>query len=146
MYQTILVLHVLGATIWTGGHLVLSLGFLPGAVRTGDVTALQGFEARYERIGIPALILQVITGIELARRYVPASEWFTFDGMASRHVGVKLLLLAITLGLALHARLRLVPKLGASNVKALAVHVVLITLVSVAFVIVGIGFRTGGVV
>ncbi len=146
MYQTLLVLHVLGATVWTGGHLVLTLGFLPGAVKTRDVTALQAFEARFERIGIPALVVQVLTGLELARRYLPPSEWLSFDGLLARHVGVKLVLLAVTLGLALHARLRLVPKLDGSNVRALAVHVVLITLVSVLFVVVGIGFRTGGVV
>lgn len=146
MYQTLLVLHVLGAAVWTGGHLVLTLGFLPGAVRTRDVTALQAFEARFERIGIPALVIQVVTGIELARRYLPASEWLTFDGLLSRHVGAKLVLLGLTVGLALHARLRLIPRLDGSNVKALAVHVVLITLVSIGFVVVGIGFRTGGVV
>ncbi|HPA95904.1 MAG TPA: hypothetical protein PLT41_07520 [Thermoanaerobaculia bacterium] len=29
MYATILLLHILGATIWTGGHLVLAVTILP---------------------------------------------------------------------------------------------------------------------
>src|SRR5690606_30035935 len=134
-----------GAAVWTGGHLVLTLGYLPGAVRTRDVSQLRAFEARYERIGIPALVLQVLTGLELARRYLPPSEWLSFDGLIGRHVGAKIVLLALTVGLALHARLRLVPRLDGTNVGALAVHVVLITLIAVALVVVGRGFRTGGV-
>ncbi|MFQ3224403.1 MAG: hypothetical protein ACI8Z5_000651, partial [Lentimonas sp.] len=38
---------------------------------------LQRFEDDYERIGIPALIVQVVTGFDLAQRYRPTpSAWF----------------------------------------------------------------------
>ncbi len=33
MYATILLLHILGATIWTGGHLVLAVTILPRVLR-----------------------------------------------------------------------------------------------------------------
>ncbi len=61
MYQLILTLHVLAATIWTGGHLVLALGILPDVLKNRDVEGLLNFEGKYERVGIPALIVQVIT-------------------------------------------------------------------------------------
>lgn len=34
--RTLLFLHLLGAAIWVGGHLVLALGILPGALRRRD--------------------------------------------------------------------------------------------------------------
>lgn len=33
MYGMLLLLHILGATIWTGGHIVLALVVLPRALR-----------------------------------------------------------------------------------------------------------------
>ncbi|MBF3283866.1 copper transporter, partial [Pseudomonas aeruginosa] len=53
--RTLLFLHLLGAAIWVGGHLVLALGILPGALRRRDPQAIRAFEQVYERIGIPAL-------------------------------------------------------------------------------------------
>ncbi|MBV1860098.1 MAG: hypothetical protein KUG77_16920, partial [Nannocystaceae bacterium] len=36
--------HILGATVWTGGHLVLVLVVLPRARRGGDPSVVQEFE------------------------------------------------------------------------------------------------------
>jgi hypothetical protein len=47
-------------------------------------------------------------------------------------------------GLALDARLRIIPKLGRHNLNALAWHIIPVTVLSVAFVYVGIRFRFGG--
>ena len=70
-YTVLLILHLLGATIWVGGHLVLLLTIVPGALAARDVERIRNFESGYERIGIPALIVQVITGPMLAHRFVP---------------------------------------------------------------------------
>ncbi|WP_257791643.1 hypothetical protein [Solilutibacter oculi] len=40
-------LHLLGASVWVGGHLVLALGVLPGVLRQRDVAMLLAFESRY---------------------------------------------------------------------------------------------------
>jgi hypothetical protein len=56
---------------------------------------------------------------------------------------VKLLLLAITVALALHARLRLIPRMDGSNLAVLAAHIIAVTALAVALVIVGVDFRTG---
>ena len=74
--RTLLFLHLLGAAIWVGGHLVLALGILPGALRRRDPQAIRAFEQVYERIGIPALLLQVVSGLWLASLWLPFHHWF----------------------------------------------------------------------
>ncbi len=144
MYGAILLLHILAATIWTGGHLVLAIAILPRVLRERSPTKLLEFESAYERVGIPALVVQVATGLWLAHRMVPElGRWLAFDDPVATLVGVKLLLLATTVAFALDARLRLIPRLSEQNLGALAWHIVPVTLVSVLFVVVGVSFRTG---
>jgi putative copper export protein len=144
MYGVVLLLHVLGATIWTGGHLVLALAILPRVLKERALSELLRFESAYERIGLPALLIQVVTGLWLAHQLVPnVSRWFAFDDPVSRLIGVKLLLLAITAALALDARLRITPRLSEENLTSLAWHIVPVAVVSVLFVVVGVSFRTG---
>ena len=145
MIKLALILHLLGATIWTGGHLILAIGFLPQALRDQDPKIIEAFESKYERIGIPALILQVITGLTLAYAYIPdVSKWFSFETHVATHIFIKLVLLALTVALALDARLRIIPKLSAANLTSLALHIVAVTVISVLFVAFGAGIRTGG--
>ena len=140
----VLLVHVLAATVWTGGHLVLSLAVLPKALRRRDLAAIQRFESDYEPVGISALAIQVVTGLWLAHRMVPrTSEWFQFADPVARLVGVKLLLLAATLALAADARLRLIPRLSPERLTALAWHIVPVTVFSVLLVLVGVSFRVG---
>lgn len=145
MFKLTLFLHVLAATIWTGGHLVLSLTVLPRALRERDPEMIRRFEEAYERVGIPALLVQVVTGLWLAHRLVPAvGQWFTLDTATGTLVSIKLVLLLTTLVLALHARFRLIPTLSERTLPALAWHIATVTAVSVLFVFVGVAFRTGG--
>ena len=89
MWGTLLLLHVLAATVWTGGHLVLALAILPRVLRERDPAALLRFESAYERIGIPALLIQVATGLWLAHRLVPdVSQWLTIETEVARLIGV----------------------------------------------------------
>ena len=144
MYGLILLLHILAATVWTGGHLVLAVAILPRVLRERSPERLLEFESAYERIGMPALFVQIATGLWLAHRMVPElSRWLTFADPVATLVGVKLLLLATTVAFALDARLRLIPKLTEKNLTSLAWHIVPVTLVSVLFVVVGVSFRTG---
>jgi putative copper export protein len=144
MYGAILLLHILAATIWTGGHLLLAIAILPRVLRDRSPARLLEFESAYERVGIPALVVQVATGLWLAHRMVPElSRWLAFGDPVATLVGVKLLLLATTVAFALDARLRLIPRLSKQNLGALAWHIVPVTIVSVLFVVVGVSFRTG---
>jgi putative copper export protein len=146
MHLWILLVHALGATIWTGGHLVLALTVLPRALRTGSPEMVLQFEEGYEKLGMPALVVQIITGIWLAYRYLPdPGAWFGFGSPLAVNIFVKLALLALTLALAVHARLRVIPRLDAQRLKGLAYHIVAVTVLAVLFVVMGIGFRFGGV-
>lgn len=145
MYQFLLITHVLGATIWTGGHLVLTLTILPRAMKARSPKILLDFEAAYEPLGLAALLTQVITGLWLTLHYLPdPSQWLTLDSTASIYVSVKFVLLAATIALAVDARLRVVPSLGPDSLVSFAYHIVSITILAVLFVVVGIGLGTGG--
>ena len=142
MHSFFLVLHVLAATVWTGGHLILAIVVLPKILKTKNIQALTEFEENFEKIGIPALIIQVITGIYLAYSLLPnVSDWFSFSNHISTHVRIKLILLIITILLALDARFRLIPNLSEKNLTSLAVHIFMVTLVAILFVITGLSFR-----
>ncbi|RME71385.1 MAG: copper resistance protein CopD [Planctomycetota bacterium] len=144
MYQLVLALHLLGAAVWTGGHLILSLAVLPAALRRRELAPLQAFEARFERVGLPALAVQVLTGLWLAHRLAPTpNAWFSIEGQLERHIGAKLVLLGLTVALAAHARLRLIPRLTPERLPLLAAHIVAVTATAVLFVLVGLDVRFG---
>lgn len=144
LFALLLLAHVIGATIWTGGHLVLCLSVLPSALRARDPVSVQRFEAGYERVGLPALFVQVASGLVLAWTMLPdASAWLIHDTPVAQLVRIKLALLTATVALALHARLRLIPRLDASRLAPLAGHIVAVTALAVLFVVAGLGLRTG---
>lgn len=144
MINYILIAHLLGATIWTGGHLILSLVVLPKALKTQELAGLMAFEEQFEKIGMPALILQIITGLWMVYRLLPeVSLWFGFDNDLSTLITLKITLLALTVLVALHARFRVIPTLFPARLGFFALHIVAVTLLSVSFVIVGSLFRTG---
>lgn len=140
MPQPLLVLlHILGATIWTGGHLVLAITVLPRALKAKDPAIVHDFEETFERLAVPALIMQIITGVWLAYRQVPdIGSWFVPDDPTAELIATKLGILAVTLILALDARLRLIPKLTSDRLVALTWHIVPVTILSVLFVFVGV--------
>ncbi|MBS0394015.1 MAG: CopD family protein [Proteobacteria bacterium] len=144
-YPLLLALHVLGACVWVGGHLVLSLGVLPDAWRRRDPAPVRAFEARFERVGLPALLIQVASGAWLAAHWLgSAAAWHDTGSGLTRAVWLKLALLAMTVLLALHARLRLIPRLSPRTVPLLGLHIVAVTVVSVVLLAVGVSFRFGG--
>ena len=133
--------HIIAATIWTGGHLILSISFLPKALKKNDFTIIEQFEEKFERIGIPALLILVISGIYMAIVYTTGFFEFDFSDHYTRHVIIKLILLIFTIILAIHARFVLIPK---RDLKPLSYHIILVTLLAVVFVFVGFSTRSGG--
>ena len=146
MYALMLFLHVLGATVWTGGHLVLALTWLPRVLRERSPEQLLRFEQGYERIGMPALVLQIVTGLWMAYQMVPSvAQWLSPDTPVARAIALKLVLLLCTALIAAHARLRVIPRLSADTLPLMAWHVGAVTLLAVGFVAVGVSLRFGGV-
>ncbi|HWC69120.1 MAG TPA: CopD family protein [Acidimicrobiales bacterium] len=143
-YYTFLSLHILGATVWAGGHLVLALTILPNALRQKSAAPVIEFERRFERLGLPALAVQIVSGLWLAERMLGSPDhWFEGNSLA-RLVQVKLGLLAVTLGLAIHARFRVIPKLSDATLPTLAWHIRIVTLAAVLLVLAGASIRFGG--
>ena len=144
MFNYILILHLLGATVWTGGHLILVSVILPKAMSSADIEVLLQFERAFEKVGMPALGVQIVTGLWMAYQLLPnVKSWLAFDNDLSILVSLKLLLLLLTTMVALHARFYRIPKLSVHTLQAFSVNIILVTLFSVGFVIVGTLFRTG---
>lgn len=142
MVFLVLVLHLLGAAVWVGGHLVLSFTVLPGALRGRDPGPVLRFEKPFERIGIPALIVQVITGLWLADRYVPGIlPALDFADRLHTIVAIKLLLLMATAITGAHARFWIIPRLTPQRMPALAVHVMVVSTMAVALLVLGVSVR-----
>lgn len=143
LLKSVILIHILAATIWTGGHLLLSLGFLPKALKNKDFGVVENFESRFEPIGLPALLILILSGIYMTSYYAPDIFQLNWEDHYSRHILIKFGLLILTLLLALHARLILIPK---KALRPLAFHIIAVTFLSVLFVLVGFSARSGGVI
>ena len=145
VFKILIILHTLGATVWTGGHLVLAATVLPRALKAQDPDIIQQFEEHFEGFGLVALALQVITGGWLTWIYFPGFQHFLdFDSFLSTYIGIKLSLLVGTVGLAIHARFFVIPNLSKDTLNSLAYHILAVTTLAVLFVVVGAGIRVGG--
>lgn len=144
LYNLAILIHILGATIWVGGHLLLSLRVLPKALKYKDENIIRNFEQAFEPVGLPALLLQIITGIWIAF-FQHDLNWFSFSTSLNTVVTLKLILLLFTLILAIHARVFLIPKLNPENLNSMGAHIILITIISLLMMILGVQFRFGGI-
>ena len=147
-HHILLVLHLIAATIWVGGHLVLAIGYLPKALKHKDFSYIGNFEKTYEPIGMPSLAVLIITGIPMAYDYNAGfSSWFSFATPIERVVSLKLTFLLTTVCFAISAQTRVLPKLRKGQLNKLpemAVHIICVTLIGVLMVILGSLVRIGG--
>jgi uncharacterized membrane protein len=58
LFKLLVILHTLGATVWTGGHLVLAITVLPQALKNRDPDRIHQFEQYFEGFGLATLLLQ----------------------------------------------------------------------------------------
>jgi len=137
----LILVHVLGASVWVGGHLILTIGFLPRALQLKDCSIITGFEKGFERIGIPALLAQIITGLWMAGLYIPPGQWFSLASVHHQYLWIKLGLVVATLALAVHARFFIIPRLSVHNLSTMAFHIVLVTVLAVGLLLTGLSFR-----
>ena len=148
-HHLILILHLIAATIWVGGHLVLAIGFLPKALKRKDFSYIGNFEKTYEPIGMPSLAVLVITGILMAYDYnAGLSSWFSFATPIERVVSLKLTCLLTSICFAISAQTRVLPKLRKGQLNKLpemAVHIICVTLIGGVMVVLGSLVKIGGI-
>lgn len=148
MQKIALILHLLGACIWVGGHLYLAIRLMPTFIKTNDIKGFLAFEKSYEPIGMGALVVQIITGLYMMNNLLPIALWTQPMGVLTVLIHSKLTWLVLTILTAMHARFRVVAKLQnnthqANTLKIMGIHVMLICLYSIGFVITGAFFRWG---
>jgi len=144
-HQIYLIVHLIAATIWVGGHLLLSLRYLPEALKKRDVTSIKNFKDKFEPVGLPSLLILVITGVLMAYDYkVTFTQWFSFSNSIEKIVSIKLILLFTTVALAINAQLFVFPKLTAEKLKPVAFQIIVVTVLGVCMLILGSLVRIGG--
>jgi len=142
-YKIALFFHLLGATVWVGGHLLLALRYLPLALKNKEVSILRTFEHQYETIGIPALFVQILSGLWMAFGHFGLS-FMSFSTPLQRVVSVKLLFFSFTFVLAIHPRFFIIPRLTPEKLPLMGFHIVAVTLIGVCMLFLGLLFRMGG--
>ncbi|ELA08824.1 hypothetical protein MOMA_00390 [Moraxella macacae 0408225] len=150
----LLFLHLTGASIWVGGHLYLALRIVPMAIYRQNSQMLLDFEASFEKLGMSALIIQVLTGVKMADNLLP--NW----GLLLQHgaqnplrqlsilLTLKLCWLLLTVLTAISAQLIAIPRIRRDPNSAKARyffvgHILAVTGLSVVFLATGVLFRTG---
>lgn len=144
-HHIILIVHLLAATIWVGGHLFLAIRILPEAFKKKDPYVLKNFKSKYEPIGMPALLVLLFTGVLMAYDYdVTITKWFSFSNGIEKIVSLKLILLFTTLIMALFAEKFIFPKLRSERLFPAAFFIITVTTIGVTMLILGSWVRIGG--
>lgn len=141
MFKISIIIHLLAACIWTGGHIVLVFAYLIPALKKKNLEEMLIFEEKYEKVGMPALLLLVVTGLYQSYVYVPnLGEWFDFSNSISAHFSAKILMLLGILAMALDVKFRLF-KMSKIPIYSFAGHVLIVTILSILLVITGLSIR-----
>jgi len=146
-HHLLLIIHLVCASVWVGGHLYLAACVLPGILRSRDAERLLKFEKSFEPLGMPSLLLLVVTGIWMSLQFeISWRDWFSFESPMERVVSTKLLLLLTTVLFAISAQTRVLPKLrkDKDRLNEMALHIVMVTLLGIAMLVLGSFLRYGG--
>lgn len=144
-HQIVLIIHLLAATIWIGGHLILLLRYVPKSIKNKSINEINLFRKNFEPIGIPSLLLLLITGIIMAYDYdVSVDKWFSFESSVEKIVSLKLILFFCTILLAFTAAKFLFPKLQNKHSYIVWIFIFLVTSIAVTMLILGSLIRIGG--
>lgn len=146
-HHIILIIHLLSATVWVGGHLFLLLRVLPFAWKNKNLNELKQFKNKFEPLGLTALALLFITGLFLAYDFnVTFSTWFTFSNAIEKVVSIKITLFFFTVTLAITAQAVLFRKY--SNPPSLlktTFFIAIVTVIAVIMLVLGSLIRIGGI-
>ncbi|MEZ4724873.1 MAG: hypothetical protein R2863_09495 [Candidatus Kapaibacterium sp.] len=142
--SVLVILHILGASIWIGGMLIMALGVLPKAKKSNDASLLKNYEGSFHILGMIALTIQFLTGFRLAMIYAGGMKGL-FD--FSNHLAVlfvwKLVLILATMGLFVIFKKKTLSSLESDKISNATSMIWLLTLISIALMVLGLGFSRG---
>lgn len=147
-HHLLLIIHILAATVWVGGHLYLVVCILPGVLRSRNPEKLLGFERSFEPLGITALVLLVLSGFWMMFQFgIRIEDVFSFATPIERVTSTKILLLLTTVAFALSAQFRVIPSLKKSPKKLvqMGVYAICVTAMAIAMLVLGTFVRYGGI-
>ena len=145
LHQIYLIIHLLAATIWVGGHLILLLLYVPKAIKTKSLEELSIFRKNFEPVGMPSLFILIITGILMAYDYnITFEKWFLFENSIEKIVSIKLILLLISLTLAFITIKFVLPSINKISPFILYFIIFLVTTIAVTMLVLGSLVRIGG--
>ncbi|WP_282787980.1 copper resistance protein CopD [Flavobacterium croceum] len=145
LHQLILIIHLLAATIWVGGHLILLLRYVPKAIKNKSLEELSAFRKNFEPVGMPSLFILIVTGIIMAYNYnVTIEKWFLFENAIEKIVSIKLILLFVSLTLAFITIKFVLPSIDKLSPFLLYFIIFLVTTIAVMMLILGSLVRVGG--
>ena len=145
-HQVTLILHLLAATIWVGGHLLLLLRYVPKAIKSKSLEELSAFRKNFEPVGMPSLFIFIITGILMAYDYnITFEKWFLFENSIEKIVSIKLILLFISLTLAFITIKFVLPSINKISPFILYFIIFLVTTIAVTMLVLGSLVRVGGI-
>ncbi len=146
-HRALLILHGIAAAVWLGGLAGLALGYLPEAWRTRDPRLLVDAIARFDRLGLPALIVAIITGCILAYHWLPETAlWFNRELPHGAAILSKFSLLILALLIYAYQRARVLPTLGPERIPRLGLCLMLQLVLATLLLIAGSAFRFTGYV
>lgn len=138
-------LHLVAASLWFGGVLVLALAVLPTLWRRDGSPTLPAIVLAIDRVNLAALGTLLATGYLLAWHWLPdAASWFQSDLRQADLIQLKWLLLIAAAALAGWARIYLLPTWTPSRRLALTVYVVGNVAIGLAMAWLGTRFRYDG--
>jgi uncharacterized membrane protein len=144
-HQIYLIIHLLAATIWVGGHLLLLLRYVPKAIKSKSLEELSAFRKNFEPVGMPSLFILIITGILMAYDYnITFEKWFLFEDSIEKIVSIKLILLFISLTLAFITLKFVLPFINKISPFILYFIIFLVTTIAVTMLVLGSLVRIGG--
>ncbi len=146
-YLTLVVLHILGAAIWIGSLVSILLGSIPHARKTGDLSALKHVgKIVVGRIGLVALVVQILTGVRLATKWIVWSSIFSTPSGPGHLILSKIVLFVVLLALGGYVYHKLLPGLPRERLGSFGVMTWVLLILSALVVVAGVGVRTGGVI
>lgn len=142
--SVLIILHILGASIWIGGLLIMALGVLPKAKKANNSSLLKDYEGSFHILGMIALTLQFLTGFRLAMIYAGGMKGlFDFSNHAAVLFIWKFVLILLTMGLFVIFKKKTLSTLTDSNISSASVMVWILTIIALALMILGLGFSRG---